>query len=449
MRIRVSKERFLFGEYPVPQTRFDIPTLHVAKESVFSAIHRVSVEDIIGEVPIKNHRDTLKRIAEAYALREQQGGRLDPSQQDTRARIELAAQRAEREHQTFQLLGIDADIAFVTTMLSTWMRGSKWAKIAEILPEVVAQSQQQLPISFYNAMAKTGPLESTVNLPDMGHLVHMARLGKLLSLKGGPQAVRVIDEYDYLGRRPDLFNGIEFDNTAYRQAFLRLVSGVVNVSFGEHPEIRQEVFQQNLARFRADPMADELVRNRHMFSRGIAVPPDERLVPVTSYLEGSKKAPTDTLHTSLIERKGRLFIGLIDGYAPIHGVPLVYAHMSGNNSGPRQAEKLVSTTEIVREEDVFALARAVEGSSLSVTAVWTNLDHNVAPDTFLTYMLHPTSEAPKTATLEAALGDAMRKSSVTASHGTHQNMSHMVKAAPGVSEAEKQKIISKLPEPRE
>ncbi len=437
---RTRNERFYFGEYQVPNTRYEMPSVHIEREDLRRAVHGISAESIVSDIPVKNHRETFERIADAYEARGPDEGGLTPGQLETYRRIRAVSEQARRNHQTFDVFDIDNDLAFLAVMLSTWMRGSKWTKIEAILPEIVEKSQAGLPISFYNAMSKTGPDESTVNAPDMGHLIHMARLGKLLSVKGGPTQVHVIDEYDYLGKRPDLFSGIVFDNGYYRESFLRLVSGFVDVHFREHPEILYDVFRNNVERFRADLMSPELVRNRHMFSRGGMPPPDEQLIPVTSYLEGSKARPIDTLHTSLIERRGGLFIGLINGFAPIHGVPIVYPEMIGE----RGSGRIVGRTEIVREVDVFSLNRAIEGSTVGVSSVWTNLDHNVEPDTFLGYIVHLRSEAPTAATVQEALGHALRDKSVTASSGIHDS-SYIVDKIPYLSDSEKQDAFSKLP----
>ena len=466
MKTRTTRtEKFFFGEFPVQPLREQIQRVNVKASDIYSTINMTDVVSAISSKE-KGQPDpvvaTLNSIQKSYADRQRYQD-LTQSEEDTAKRVASALMAAKRGD--FTINEGDFDISFAAVMFSTWMRGSNFSNITGIIPDLMEKIQGGLPISFYNAMAKTGPLESTVNAPDMGHLLHMSRLGKLLEMKGdGPNAVQIIDEYDYLGRHPDLF-GTTFDNSAYREAFLAMTKRVCNVSFLDHPAIKIDVFKQNMERFMANRESEELVRNRAMFKRGYPeAPPDDRLIPVTAYLEGSKPKPTDTpkpfdtLHTTLIKRKGGLFIGLTEGFAPIHGVPLIYQAKKGVRNEEGQGSVTVTKTEIVREADLFNLSRAVEGSGLSMSVLWTNLDPSVtldlvtlnnnpisrfSYDQFMAYILHPESETPTTEWVQHALSDAMREKSATASSGVHE-MSHFVSSAPSISDHEKGAIIEKL-----
>jgi hypothetical protein len=466
MKTRTTRtEKFFFGEFQVQPLREQIPRVNVKASDIYSTINMTDVVSTISRKE-KGQKDpmivTLNSIQKSYAKRQQYQG-LTPSEEDMAKRVASALVAANKGN--FTINDGDFDISFAVVMFSTWMRGSNFSNITEIIPDLMEKIQRGLPISFYNAMAKTGPLESEVNTPDLGHLLHMARLGKLLDMKGnGPKEVQVIDEYDYLGRHSDLF-GTTFDNSAYRETFLAMAKRVCNVSFLDHPAIKMDVFNQNMERFKADGRSEELVRNRAMLQRGYPeAPPDNRLIPVTAYLEGSKPKPTDTpkpfdtLHTTLIKRKGGLFIGLTEGFTPIHGVPLIYQAKKGVRTEEGQGSVTVTKTEIVREADLFNLSRAVEESGLSMSVLWTNLDPSVTSDRvtsnnnpvgrvsydqFMAYILHPKSETPTTEWVQQALSDAMREKSATASSGVHE-MSHFVSSAPSISDQEKGAIIEKL-----
>ncbi len=440
---KVRTERFLFGEYTVPNTRFEIPAVRVTLEEVHSAMRSVSVHEIIGEMyTARAHKETLNNILKCYDKREQYGAGLTADQKETRERIRVVETEADRHHQRFNLFDHDPVIVFAAAMLSTWMRGSRWAKIEGIVPEIIQKVEAQMPISFYNAMSKTGPYESTVNAPDLGHVIHFGRLGKLMELPGGPSQIHIIDEYEYIGRRPDMFNGLRFDNTEYRKAVKFLIGDVAPISFEPHPEIKYDVYQENVRRFREDPESPEMVKKRAMFGRGMPLPSDDFLIPIVAYLEGSRPHPDGKLHTTLIERYGVLFLGMINGYAPIHGVPLTYPERVGVPETSSQERRLFMRTEILMEQDVFDLHKAFRGTGAAVSAIWT------PQDAFLGYMLHNRNDPPTASTVRASLRDALRDKSTSANSGMHDGR-YIVRKMADITPADKATIMERLPEGRQ
>ncbi len=463
MKSALRNEKYLLGNYDVPNTRFEIPRIVVQASDVYRAIKD---PDAATAVPTKVHKETLAYLDKAYRARVESGESLSEIQLDTHGRIVgLLKSASSGGSFKFNKLRDDQDIQFALAMLSTWMRGTGWSKISQydqrggIIPELLEKVQDGMPISFYMAMSKTGPYESTVNTPDLAHLLHMARLGALLQLKGGSKEIHIIDEYEGIRQLPGLLVDSQFwqrlnsearqnvamlssfSNSEYRKTFMALVSPVVSVSFRRHPNILEEVFYENIGRFETDRSAPELEQKRRMFARGMPLPPDELVIPLSAYLEGSKPKPTDAIHTSLIHREGGLLLALTHGYAPIHGVSLIWPSKNGHQK-----------IETFREIDIFAMAAAVKRSPLSVSAVWmVSGDNAQGPrsEQFLGYVAHRKSNAPTSIDIEDALKEGMRESSMASASGGVHNMVDIVSRIPDLTDAQRDSIISRLPNHRQ
>ena len=227
-----------------------------------------------------------------------------------------------------------------------WFTGSDKHEKENIVQEVINNIDK--PLLIYLFTSKGGPLASSENIPDLGEIIFLARVGKVV------KKLTLVDEFPSFG-----FNIWKNSNLAYIKRLSDLAK-----QFGIELEIKnikdmcdEEKFNEinkfislegKEFRERAAVLFRALIRENSEIDLSVI----KKIIEFTAIMQSRRPDMfEDGLYSSIVKGEGKLNVGWPFGLLFIHGVPLIFEHKEKMSMQIVLENELEITNRILKEKD--------------------------------------------------------------------------------------------------
>jgi len=179
------------------------------------------------------------------------------------------------------------------------------------------------PLTIYLFTSKGGHLASSENIPDLGEIIFLARVGKV------EKKLILVDEFPFFG--PNIWRD---SNSAFKERLsdlakqfgieleIKNIEGLYNEEkfndLNKFSSLENEEFKK-----RVEVLARALIRGNGWIDLDIIT----KIIEFIAIMQSRRpEILEDSLHLSVVRGEGKLNIGWPFGLLPIHGVPLIFEH---------------------------------------------------------------------------------------------------------------------------
>jgi len=234
-----------------------------------------------------------------------------------------------------------------TLLLSkNWFTGSDKHEKERTVQNIIRNIDKPLTIFLFTS--KGGPLASSLNMPDLGEIIFLARVGKVV------EKLILVDEFSSFGS-----NIWGDSNSAFKERLSDLAK-----QFGIELEIKDIEGLYNKEKFnelnKFSSLEDEEFRRRAAVlaralirgNGGIDLSIIEKIIESTAIMQSRRpEILEDSLYLSVVRGEGKLNVGWPFGLLFIHGVPLIFEHEGKMAMQIMQKNELEIANEILKEKD--------------------------------------------------------------------------------------------------
>ena len=243
-----------------------------------------------------------------------------------------------------------------TLLLSkNWFTGSDKHEKERTVQNIIRNIDKPLTIFLFTS--KGGHLASSENIPDLGEIIFLARVGKV------EKKLTLVDEFPSFG--PNIWGD---SNSAFKERLSDLAK-----QFGIELEIKdiedlydKEKFNE-LNKFsslegkefreRAEVLARALIRG----NGGIDLSIIEKIIESTAIMQSRRpEILEDSLYLSVVRGEGKLNVGWPFGLLFIHGVPLIFEHKGKMAMQIVPENELEIANEILKEDKEIEIFKVVD-----------------------------------------------------------------------------------------
>jgi len=236
-----------------------------------------------------------------------------------------------------------------------WFTGSDKHEKEGIVQNIIRNIDK--PLMMYLFTSKGGPLASSVNIPDLGEIIFLARVGKV------EKKLILVDEFLSFGS-----NIWGDSNSAFKERLSDLAK-----QFGIELEIKNIEGLYNKEKFnelnKFSSLEGEefkervkvLVRALIRGNGGIDLSIIEKIIEFIAIMQSRRPdILEDSLHLSVVKGEGKLNVGWPFGLLFIHGVPLIFVHKGKMAMQIVPESELEIAKEILKEDKKIKIFKVVD-----------------------------------------------------------------------------------------
>jgi len=213
------------------------------------------------------------------------------------------------------------------------------------------------PLTIYLFTSKGGHLASSENIPDLGEIIFLARVGKV------EKKLILVDEFPFFG--PNIWRD---SNSAFKERLsdlakqfgieieIKNIEGLYNKEkfneLNKFSSLEDEEFKE-----RVEVLARALIRG----NGGIDLSIIKKIIEFIAIMQSRRlEILEDSLHLSVVRGEGKLNIGWPFGLLPIHGVPLIFEHKGKMTMQIVPENELKIANEILKDDKEIKISKVVD-----------------------------------------------------------------------------------------